>query len=132
MRAHGEGQKQRAGFEAHRMHSTAVAFHPLIKINKIHLPSNRHTNRDKIKYVNRTKKDMHLIGQLYTIVYVREGNSDHLFQVENSDCLPSLSKHGVLRSAQMSDLLHCWEVDCPSDFDEADAKLIDGANVVHF
>ena len=45
---------------------------------------------------------------------------------------PSLSKHGVLRSDQKSDLLSCLEVECPSDFDEADAKLIDGAHMVHF
>ena len=33
MSAHEEGQKQRADFVAHRMHSTAVAFHALSKIN---------------------------------------------------------------------------------------------------
>ena len=75
---------------------------------------------------------MHLLGQLCMIVYVRDGNSDRLFEFENSNCPPSLSKHGVLRSGQMSDLLSCWEVDCPSDFDEADTKLIHGANMVHF
>ena len=48
-----------------------------------------------------------------------------------TDCPPSLSKHGVLRSGQKSDLLSCLEVDCPSDFDEADAKLIDDAHMVH-
>ena len=44
----------------------------------------------------------------------------------------SLYKHGVLRSDTKSDLLSCLEVACPSDFDEADAKLIDGAHMVHF
>ena len=29
------------------------------------------------------------------------------------------------------DLLPCLELDCPSDLDEADAKLTDGANMVH-
>ena len=71
------------------------------------------------------------IGQLYMTLDVREGNSDRLFEVENVDCPPSLSKHGVLRSGQKSYLLSCLEVDCPSDFDEADAKLIDGAHMVH-
>ena len=61
-------------------------------------------------------------------MHVREGNSDRLFEVENADCPISLSKHGVLRSGQKSDLLSCLEVDCPSDFDEADAKLINGAH----
>ena len=32
----------------------------------------------------------------------------------------------------MSDLLSCLEVECPSDCDEADAKLIDHAHMVHF
>ena len=65
-------------------------------------------------------------------MHLRERNSDRLFEVENADCPPSLSKHGVLRSDQKSDLLSCLEVECPSDFDEADAKLIDGAHMVHF
>ena len=58
---------------------------------------------------------------------VRERNGDRLFEVENADCPPSLSKHGIPRSGQKSDLLSCLEVECPSDVEEADAKLIDGA-----
>ena len=58
-------------------------------------------------------------------MHVRERNNDRLFEVENADCPPSLSKYGVLRSGQKSELLSCVEVDCPSDFDEADAQLID-------
>ena len=54
-----------------------------------------------------------------------------MFEVENADCPPSLSEHGVLRSGQKSDLLFCLEVYCPSDFDEADGKLIGGAHMVH-
>ena len=65
-------------------------------------------------------------------MHIREGNSARLFEVENADCPPSLSKHGVLRSGQKSDLLSCLKVDFPSHFDEADAKLIDGAHMVHF
>ena len=74
---------------------------------------------------------MHLLGQLYMTMHVREGNSGRLFEVDNADCPPSLSKHDVIRSGQKSDLLPCMEVDCPSDFDEADTKLIDGAHMVH-
>ena len=65
-------------------------------------------------------------------MHVREGSSDRLFEVENFDYPPSLSKHGVIRSDLNLDLLPCWEVACPSDSDEADAKLIDGANMVLF
>ena len=61
-----------------------------------------------------TKEDMHLLGQLYTTMHVRKGNSDRLFEVENADCPPPLSKHGVLRGGQKSDLVSCLEVDCPS------------------
>ena len=50
-------------------------------------------------------------------LHVREGNSDRLFEVENADCPPSLSKHGVPRSGPRSDLLSCMEVDYPSDLD---------------
>ena len=132
MSAHGEGQKQRADFVAHLMLSTAFAFHTLSNMNKLHLPGNRHNKRNKSRYVNSTKKDMHLIGQLYTIVYIRKGTSYRLFEVDNSVCPLSLSKHGILRNGQKSDLLPCWEVDCLSDVDEADAKLFDGANMVRF
>ena len=65
-------------------------------------------------------------------MHVMEGNRGRLFEVENADCSPSLSKHGVLRSGQKSELLSCVEVDCPSDFDDADAKLIDRTHMVHF
>ena len=82
--------------------------------------------------MNSPKEDKHLLKQLYMTMHVRERNNDRLFEVENADCPPSLSKHGVLRSGQKSELLSCVEVDCPSDFDEPDAKLIDRANMVHF
>ena len=123
--AHGEGNKQHADFVAHRLQSTAVAFHAPIKMNKIHLPGNRHKYRNKSKHVKSTKEDKHLLKQLCMTMHVRERNNDRLFEVENADCPPSLSKYGVLRSGQKSELLSCVEVDCPSDFDEADAQLID-------
>ncbi len=91
-------------------------------MTKIHLPGNRHKNRNKSKHVDSTKEDMLLLGQLVT----------RLLEVGNANCPPSLSKHGVLRSGQKSDLLFCLEVDYPSDFDEGDANLIDGAQMVHF
>ena len=75
--------------------------------------------------MNSTKEDKHLLRQLYITMHVRERNSDRLFEVENADCPPSLSKHGGLKSDQKSDVISCLEVECPSDFDEADAKLID-------
>ena len=132
MGAHGEGKKQHDDFVAHRLQSTSVAFHAAIKMNKIHLPGNRHNNRNRSKHEDSTKQDMSLLKQLYMTMHVREGTSDRLFEVENADCPPSLSKHGVLRSGQKSDLLSCLEVDCPSDFNvQADAKLIYGAHMVH-
>ena len=99
-------------------------------MNKIILPSNQH-KKQKNKRVDSTKDDMHLLGQLYISLQVREGNTDSLFEVENLDAPPSLSKHGKLRSYQKSDLVSCLETDSPSDFDEADVKLIDGASMVH-
>ena len=74
---------------------------------------------------------MHLLGQLYIALQIREGNANSLFEVENLDMPPSLSKHGKLRSGQKSDLVPCLETGSPSDFDRADVKLIDGASMVH-
>ena len=71
MGAHGDRKKQHADFVEHRLHSAAVAFHAPIKMNKINLPGNRHKNRNKSKHVDSTKKDMHLLGQLYMTMHVR-------------------------------------------------------------
>ena len=129
MGAHGEGKKQHADFVEHHQQSATVAFHAPIKMNKINLLGNRHKKRNTSKHVDSTKEDMHFLGQLYMTMHVWEGIS--LFEVENTDCPPSLSKYGVLRSGQKSNLLSCLEIDCPSDFDEADSKLLDGAHMVH-
>ena len=108
--AHGEGNKQHADFVAHRLQSTAVAFHAQIKMNKIYLPGNRHKYRNKSKHVNRTKEDMHLLTHIYMMtMHVRERNSDRLFEVENADCPPSLSKHGVLRSDKSRTCYPAWK-----------------------
>ena len=61
MGAHGERKKQHIDFVAHRLQSTAVAFHAPIKMNTIHLPG----NRNKSKHVDNTKEDTPLLGQLY-------------------------------------------------------------------
>ena len=82
MGALGEGNKQHADFVAHRLQYTAVAFHAPIKMNKIHLPGNRHKYRNKSKHVNSTKEDKHLLRKMH----VRERNSDRLFEVANADC----------------------------------------------
>ena len=71
---------------------------------------------------------MHLLGQLYILLQVREGNADSLFEVENTDAPPSLSKHGYLRSGQKSDLVLCLETDSTS---EVNVQLIGGASMVH-
>ena len=130
MCAHEEGKKQHSAFVKECLESQAVPFHEPIKMNKIFLPSNRH-KKQRSKDVNSTKDDMHLLGQLYISLQVREGNADSLFEVENLDAPPSLSKYGKRRSGQKSDLVSCLETDLPSDFDEADVKLIDGASMVH-
>ena len=67
-------------------------------MNKIHLPGNLHKNCNNSKHVDSTNEDIHLLGQLYMTMHVREGNSDRMFEVENADCPPSLSKHGFPRS----------------------------------
>ena len=63
--AHGEGNKQHADFVAHRLQSTAVAFHAQIKMNNIYLPGNRHKYRKKTKHVNSTKEDKHLLRHIH-------------------------------------------------------------------
>ena len=71
------------------------------------------------QYFDSTKDCMHLLEQFYISLQVREANADNLFEVENTDVPPSLSKHGNLRSGQ-TDLVSCLETYSTSDFDEAD------------
>ena len=130
MCAHEEGKKLHSAFVKERLESQSVSIHEPIKLKKIPLPGNRQ-KKQRSKRADSTKEDMHLLGQLYIALQVREGNADSLFEVENLDAPPSLSKHGKLRSGQKSDLVSCLKTDAPSDFDEADVKLIDGASMVH-
>ncbi len=130
MCAHVEGKKQHSAFVKERLESITVSFHEPIKMNKILLPSNPYKKQRAIKRIDSTKNDLHLLRQLYISLQVREGNADRLFEVENTDVPPSLSKHGKI-SGQKSDLVSCLEADSSSDFNEADVKLIDGASMVH-
>ena len=68
---------------------------------------------------------MHLLGQFYISLQVREGNAYSLFEVDNTDVPLSLSKHGNLMSGQKLDLVSCLEKHSTSDFDEAGVKLIE-------
>ena len=124
MCAHEEGRKKHSAFVKERLETQAVAFHEPIKKNKILLPSNRH-KKQRNKRVDSTKDDLHLLGQLYISLQVREGSADRLFELISHH-------HGNLRSGQKSDLVPCLEADSPSDFNGADVKLIDGASMVHF
>ena len=62
MGAHREGKKQHADVVAHRLQSTAVAFHAPIKMNKIHLPDNPHKTQQKEACGQH--QYMHLLGHL--------------------------------------------------------------------
>ena len=98
--AHGEGKKQHADFVENHLLSATVAFHAPIKINKINLIGNRYKNHNKSKHVDSIRERHALTRATIHDNDVREGNSDRLFEVNNTDCPPSLSKHGVLRSCQ--------------------------------
>ena len=112
MSAPGDGQKQRADFVTHCLHSTTCSRIPPANLDEQYRRPRQSTQKhNKIKHVNNIKEDMHYIGQLYMIMHVREGNSDRLFEGENADFPPSLSKHGAQRSGKNSDLLPCLELD---------------------
>ncbi len=69
-------------------------------MNKIHLPGNRHKNRNKSKHVDSTKEDIHLLGYLHMTMHVREGSSDRMFEVENADCprpYPNMASYEVAK-----------------------------------
>ena len=84
MCAHEQGKIQHSAFVKECLESQRVSFYEPIKMNKIALPINRHTKK-RSKCFDSTKDDIHLLGQLYISLQVREGNSDRLFIVENTD-----------------------------------------------
>ena len=82
MCAHEEGKKLHSAFVKECLESQSVSIHEPIKLKKIPLPSNRQ-KKLRSKCVDSTKEDMHLLGQLYIALQVREGNADGLFEVDN-------------------------------------------------
>ena len=65
-----------------RIASTAVAFHASIKMNKIHLPANRHKNRNRSKDVDSTKKEMHLRERETSLFATRWVGFKHLQYIQ--------------------------------------------------
>ena len=73
---------------------------------------------------------IHFLGQLYISLQVTKSHAYSLFEIENFDAPPFLSKNSILlRSGQKSDLMSCLQTDSLSDSGEADVKLIDGASM---
>ena len=114
------------------------SIHSTIKKNALPLfrsPSPK-TKSKKAGQVSMLRDDVALFSRLYIVMQHRECDMDIFFKHENHPHPPSLSDNGKLRQGKKSDLVgilmqqtHDSQVDPPSFFD---AKILDGAAVVHF
>lgn len=115
-----------------------VSIHQAIKKNKMPLFKTAHstTVRSKAKQqFQAIKSDCNLFSQLFITAQVRNTKLEDFFSHENHPWPPALSLQGKLRlPSSKSELLECI---CPKDQIEGsgptdiDAKVIDGAGIVH-
>ena len=78
------------------------------------------------------KSDYSLFSRLFIACQVREGDLEEFFAHENHPWPPSLSKHGKLRlPTNKSELLECLGPCSSTDPPICDAKVFDGAVVIH-
>ena len=79
------------------------------------------------------KSDCNLFSHLYIASQARGGDLEEFFLHENHPWPPSISDHGKLRlPTKKSELLACLDVNTPpTEPSRFDAKIFDGATVVH-
>jgi len=86
---------------------------------------------DKLQ-IDSLKSDCTLFARLYISCQARDGDMSEFFKHENQACPPSLSKNGMMRGGNKSDLVSCLvpkkNSEVPNDID---GKVFDGAAIVH-
>ncbi|KAK3922266.1 Phosphoglycerate kinase [Frankliniella fusca] len=131
------GEEQYTKFRTERLESNAVDLQDTIKENKLRLFSTTQKQVPKVKeQIKSLKDDCNLWSRLYVATSSnRPSELDEFFSHENQPYPPSLSLHGSLRSTDKSDLCKCLldltKVDTAPTCPPVDAKILDGAAIVH-
>ena len=77
------------------------------------------------------RDDVALLGRLFIVNQVSNGDSDVFFCHENQLHPPSLSDHGRIRACKKSDLIKCLKLIEESNKQDFDCKIFDGAALIH-
>ena len=133
--AEASGREQYNTFVQERLEKREMPIDATISSNNILRPGNLPRDKKKDKETN-LKGDIHLLGKLYIALQTREGNADKLFEHENTQVPPSLSRNGRLRDGSKAPLVTCLEDDYSVSStdrieENVDAVMIDGARDVH-
>ena len=79
------------------------------------------------------KSDLELFSRMYISCQAREGEMDIFFEHENHAWPPSLAENNSMCHGNKAHLLKCLEplAPRPQTSPEVDAKILDGAALVH-
>ena len=80
------------------------AFNKPIKSNKVRIFDKAHS-KTKQPAIKEMKDQLQLFSQLYVATQVRDGDLDEFFKHETLSHPPSLSKNGLMRSGNKSELI---------------------------
>ena len=131
---HNLGKEQYAKYYKDVIIDHTCSIHDPIKKNSLSLFScpQPKAGGKKTEKISMLKSDVSLFSHLYIVMQHRESNMNTFFSHEDLPFPPSLSDHGKLHLEKKSDLLEILVNDVhnePPSF--VDAKLLDGAAVVH-
>ena len=129
------GKRQYQQFVEERLGDDDKSFYDSIARNNLTLfksGSKKATPKSKMKLAN-VKSDVDLFSRLYISCQVREGDLDAFFEHENHAWPPALAENNTMCQGTKSDLTSCLEalVERPQRSPEVDARIIDGAALVH-
>ena len=130
------GNRQFQAFVSERLSDKpTIPFFDSIPKNNLPMfnsPSEKKTSKDSNK-MSGMAQDVNLFSRLYIASQGREVDMDNFFAHENHPWPPALSSSGKLNTTSKSDLIHCLKSEVPF-YDiapEVDAKVVDGAALVH-
>ena len=129
------GEEEKKSF-MDMLQNNPSSFNNSINLHRLHVFHKSQNKGKKIASGKEMKDQLQLFSQLYVATQVRDGDMSEFFEHETLSHPPSLSKHGVIRPGDKSELIPClkelveeWEV--PSDLPVVDGLVIEGAVIVN-
>ena len=111
------------------------AFNKPIKSNKVRIFDKAHS-KTKQPAIKEMKDQLQLFSQLYVATQVRDGDLDKFFKHETLSHPPSLSKNGLMRSGNKSELIPVLkglvqDQEVVTDFPIVDGVILEGSVMVN-